>query len=263
MRRHALSVFLLNGKTFLWLLLAGVQLVHVGCLFFQGQRYHHFITKTPLPGKHLLILGFLGGRDSWEDPRPGVHRLALKLRSRNLAGVHIETVENKKRDLALQLIRNSFDQNRDGTLDTEEKAAVRLILYGQSFGGAAVVKLASELHPMNVPVLLTVQIDSVGREDAQIPPNVACAANLFQRDGVLIRGEPEIRPDHPSKTKIIGNFQYHYRDKRIDLSAVPWHKRIFRVAHAKMDLDPEVWSRVEELILDTMKSGCPKPGGSG
>jgi thioesterase domain-containing protein len=65
-------------------------------------------------------------------------------------------------------------------------------LYGQSFGGAAVVKLARQLDKLGVPVLLTVQIDSVGRGDARIPPNVARAASLFQRNGVLISGEAPI-----------------------------------------------------------------------
>ena len=137
-----------------------------------------------------------------------------------------------------------------------------MILYGQSFGGAAVVKLARELHREGVPVLLTVQVDSVGRDDARIPPNVACAANFFQRDGLLIQGEPEIRAERPSETRIIGNFRHQYSDNRISLSAVPWHKKIFRVAHTKMDRDPALWSKVEELILHTMQDGCPKTGGS-
>jgi hypothetical protein len=80
-----------------------------------------------------------------------------------------------------------------------------LILYGQSFGGAAVVKLARELEVMGVPVLLTVQVDSVGRGDGIIPANVARAANLFQRNGLFIRGEPKIRAQDPSRTTIIGN----------------------------------------------------------
>ena len=47
-----------------------------------------------------------------------------------------------------------------------------LVMYGQSFGGAAVVKLARQLQAMSLPVLLTIQIDSVGRDDSVIPQNV-------------------------------------------------------------------------------------------
>ncbi len=179
-------------------------------------------------------------------------RLALKLRSMQLPGVHVETVENTRRGTALKLIRSAFDHNQDGVLDEQERASVRLILYGQSFGGAAVVKLARQLQKTDLPVLLTVQIDSVGWGDAVIPSNVASAANLYQRDGLFIRGEPQVRAEDPAKTKILGNFTFSYRDRNIDLSKVPWHKKIFRTAHAKMELDAEVWAKVEEIILTAL-----------
>jgi thioesterase domain-containing protein len=162
-------------------------------------------------------------------------------------------VENKKRYLALELIRRAFDRNHDGQLDAQERANVRLIIYGQSFGGAAVVKLARELERMGAPVLLTVQVDSVGRGDRIIPTNVARAANLFQRNGLFIRGEPEVHAQDQSRTEIIGNFEFDYRNKKIDLSEESRMKRLFRVAHTKMDFDPAVWSLVEELIVKEIK----------
>lgn len=231
-----------------------------GCLFSRGQQYRHFTTPTPLARNDWLILGFLGGREPWNNQKRSVRQLALKLRAMQLPGVHVETVENRKRRLALQLIRNALDQNGDGQLDPEERQSVRLILYGQSFGGAAVVKLARELRALEVPVLLTVQVDSVGRNDAVIPSNVSCAANLFQRNGRLIRGQPRIRAEDPQRTKILGNFQYDYRHKKIDLSRVAWWKKAFRTAHTKMDNDPEVWARVEAMILYAIRSGgCGDP----
>src|SRR6266542_2492001 len=151
------------------------------------------------------------------------------------------------------LIRRAFDRNRDGQLDAQERAGVRLILYGQSFGGAAVVKLARELERTGVPVLLTVQVDSVGRGDGIIPANVARAANLFQRNGLFIRGEPKIRAQDPSSTTIIGNFDFDYRNKKIDISEVSWMKKLIRVAHVKMEFDPAVWALVEELIEKEIK----------
>jgi len=221
------------------------------CLY--GQRFQDFVTRTPLEPGEYLILGFMGGRDRWDDERRGVRRLALKLRAMHLPGVHVETVENTKRDTALKLIRSAFDRNRDHMLNEQERTSVRLILYGQSFGGAAVVKLARQLKKMDVPVLLTVQIDSVGWGDAVIPSNVVSAANLYQRDGLFIRGEPQIRAEDPAKTKIVGNFRFSYRDRNIDLSKMPWHKKVFRVAHAKMELDPEVWAKVEDIILSAIE----------
>ena len=128
--------------------------------------------------------------------------------------LHVETVENRKRGLAIELIKKALDRNGNGRLEAEERASARLILYGQSFGGAAVVKLARQLDKLGVPVLLTVQIDSVGRGDARIPPNVARAASLFQRNGLLISGEAPIVAEDPLKTTILGNFEFDYRQKK-------------------------------------------------
>ncbi len=224
-----------------------------GCMLTtRGQRYQDFDFQTPLAVNETLVIGFVGGREDWNSEKEGVRRLALERRSLDLNGVYIETVENKRRHLALELVEAAFDRDRNRTLDSVELDSVRLILYGQSFGGAAVVKLSRELQAKNIPVLLTVQIDSVGRNDAVIPPNVQNAANLFQKNGRIIHGEPEITAEDPSKTKILGNFEFDYSNKKIDLSGVPWWKKLFRTDHTKMNRDPEVWGKVEKLILESL-----------
>jgi alpha-beta hydrolase superfamily lysophospholipase len=206
----------------------------------------------------VLILGFMGGRDSWDDARPGVGRLAKKLREMGLPGVQVATVENTRRRTAMELVRRTFDRNGDGELDLPERERARLILYGQSFGGAAVVKFARELKRLGIPVMLTVQVDSVGRNDAVIPSNVAAAANLFQRDGIIIHGRTPIQAEDPGKTNVIGNFEFSYRDRAISLSGVPWYKKAFRIAHTRMDRDPAVWNNVEELILSALRGDPPE-----
>ena len=227
-------------------------IVHGGCIFPRGQRYRHFTTPTPLRQGQILILGFMGGREPWDNADRNVRKLALKLRSMDDPEILVETVENKKRALAIELIDKAFDRNGDGRLDERERASIRLIVYGQSFGGAAVVKLARQLKKMDVPVALTVQVDSIGRGDKVIPSNVARAANLFQRNGWFIRGEPEIKAEDPTRTTIIGNFKFDYSQKRIDVSRVSFVKKAFRVAHTKMEYDPDVWAKVEELLLDSI-----------
>jgi hypothetical protein len=239
-------------RIFALALAAAIPALVAGCMFVGGQRYEDFQTATPLPANNVLILGFMGGREPWDNPNRGVRQLAIKLREMRLPDVWIETVENKKRDLAMELIRHAFDRNADGELDDQERQDVRVILYGQSFGGAAVVKLARTLQKANIQVLLTVQIDSVGRGDVVVPANVAKAANLFQTNGMFIQGESKILADDPSKTAILGNFKFDYADKEIDLSQVSWMKKAFRSAHTKMDFDHEVWDKVEALILDAL-----------
>lgn len=234
--------------------------LQTGCASLRGQQYFHFSTPEPLEDNHTLILGFLGGRENWDDSSRGVRQLAMKIDSMNLPDVHIETLENRKRDLALELVLNSFDSNQDGFLDERERSTARLIMYGHSLGGAAVVKLSHNLKDMGIPVLLTVQIDSVGftYDDHVIPSNVRRAANLYQLDGWLLVGEDEIVPQDPSKTKIIANLKFDYKDKEVDMSGVPWERRLLSVPHSKMDADPEVWSTVEQLILSEIDDMKPE-----
>lgn len=232
--------------------LAIVLCFSAGSAVVTAQRYQDFSTPTPIAEGATLVIGFLGGRESWDNQHRGVRKLALKLRAMTLPGVHVETVENTKRPVALALVRTAFDRDRNGHLDERERASARVIVYGQSFGGAAVVKFARELDALGVPILLTVQVDSVGRGDAVIPPNVARASNLFQRDGFTVRGEREIRAADPRRTTILGNHRFTYRGKKIDLSEVSWFKRLLQRAHTKMDHDPEVWALVEKTILDVI-----------
>jgi hypothetical protein len=122
------------------------------------------------------------------------------------------------------------------------------------------VKLASQLKEIGVPVLLTIQVDSVGRKDRVIPSNVARAINFYQHDGPLVRGRSEIVAEDSQKTTILGNYQYDYRNKEIDDSALFWLARILEGAHAKLEFDPEVWAKVGQLIVHEIEtSSIPTP----
>ena len=216
------------------------------------QKFTDFTTITPIAEGEWLVIGFPGGREKWTNHEQVVVRIADRLRARGLQGVHIEVVENKHRKLAIELVRKALDRNRNGRLESDERGSAKIILYGQSMGGAATVKAARELSALGIPVRLTLQIDSVGVGDARIPPNVARAANLYQSNGLFIRGEKEIRAEDSSRTEILGNFRYNYSEHPIALpqsAHVKWYKRMFWLAHTQMEFDPAVWEKTEEIIL--------------
>ena len=242
---------ILKGKLFYSAVIAVLLSLQIGCAGFKGKQYHDLNTPTPLRGDQTLILGFLGGFERWDDESRGVRKLAIRIDALKFPNVHIETLENRKRDLAIKFIQNTFDRDQNGFLDDWERNSARLILYGHSLGGAAVVEISRELKKMGVPILLTVQIDSVGLvyDDHVIPSNVKRAANLFQNDGWILQGEDEIEPENPNKTKVIANIKFDYRDNNIDMSSLSWERRLFSIPHAKMDADPEVWATVEQMIL--------------
>ena len=211
-----------------------------------GQTFSDFTAPLPLAPGNTLVIGFLGGWERWDDPDRGVRKLAVELRG--MRGVYAETMSNHRQSLALALIQAAFDWNHNGRLDPDERAGARVILYGQSLGGSAAVRLARKLEALGLPVLLTVQIDSVGRNDGVIPANVAAAANLFQHDGPPIMGRTRIRAEDPSRTRILGNFRYRYWFKDVDMSSATWARKHMGGAHARMELDPAVWAQVGRMI---------------
>ncbi len=243
MRLKSVQLIFSLMSVLLAVLLAG------GCAIIRPQAYRSFVTQTPAPAKSYLVIGFMGGVEAWDADKYTVSKLALKLRSLDLPDVHVETVENRQEKLALRLIQNALDRNGDGNLDEEERASACVILYGHSLGGGSVVKLASELKEIGVPVLLTIQVDSVGRKDRVIPSNVVRAINFYQHDGPFIRGRSEIVAEDFRKTTILGNYKYDYRNKKVDDSALFWLARILEGGHAKLEFDPDVWAKVGQLIV--------------
>jgi hypothetical protein len=203
------------------------------------------VTTAP-----VIVIGFAGGFVSRDDLVHGPVQLAAHLRHDCPPGVHVELLENRHRETAHAEIIRFVDIDRDGTLSAEEKRNARIILYGHSWGASEAVTLARELGREGIPVLLTVQVDSVpkpGENDKDIPANVAEAANFYEVDGWL-HGRPQIRAADPTRTHIIGNFRIDYKANPIRCDQYPWWDRFFTKAHTEMECDPKVWSQVESLI---------------
>ncbi|CAN5855403.1 hypothetical protein BH20GEM1_BH20GEM1_07310 [soil metagenome] len=207
-------------------------------------------TPSPVPPGSCVAIGFLGGLDAWNDATKGARRLALGLRA-PAAGRYAETLENRRLDVALSLVRRSLDADRDGSLSRDERARARWVIYGQSLGGGSATWLAWRLAELGVPVELLLLLDSVGRWDERIPGNVRLAAVLYQDDGWLIRGESSPELVDPARTELV-RVEYDYDrppGSAISLAGLPWWKLAFRVAHSRMDRDPRVWERARSLAL--------------
>jgi surfactin synthase thioesterase subunit len=198
----------------------------------------------------VIVVGFVGGFVRHDDMIHGPVQVAARLRQDCPSGVQVEVFENRRREAAHAEIIRLVDIDRDGTLSAEEKKHVRIVLYGHSWGASEAVTLARELEREGVPVLLTVQVDSVskpGENDKDIPANVAEAANFYQQDGWL-HGRPQIRAADPTRTHIIGNFRSDYKANPIRCDQYPWYDRVFVKAHTAIECDPKVWTQVESLI---------------
>ncbi|MGH9516786.1 MAG: hypothetical protein ACRD3P_14035 [Terriglobales bacterium] len=197
-----------------------------------------------------IVIGFVGGFVHHNDTRHAEVQLAEKLRAEYSDRVHVSIFENHHRDDAYNAVMNWLDSDGSGTLSQSERRQARIILYGHSWGASAVVALARELQKQQIPVLLTIQVDSItkpGQDDHIIPSNVARAVNFYQAGGFL-HGSPEIVPADPQRTQILGDYRFDYKQQPEPCSAYPWFARHFLKGHIAIECDPNVWSRVETLI---------------
>jgi hypothetical protein len=209
----------------------------------------------------VIVIGFVGGYIKHDNLAHSEVQLAARLRQAYPQGVEVETFESYNREKARAKVLSLLDTNRDGTLAASEKQNARIILYGHSWGGSEAVTLARELEKDGIPVLLTVQVDSISKHhenDAIIPANVARAANFYQAEG-LLHGQPQIRAADPTRTTIIGNFRFSYKGRPYNCKHYPWYDRIFGKHHTQIECDPAVWQQVESLMQPYLPPATPAP----
>ena len=197
-----------------------------------------------------LVIGFVGGFVRHNDKVHQEVQLAARLKDEYPSGVEVKIFENHVARQAHQEILRVLDTDHNGTLSVAEKRNARIVLYGHSWGASETVTMARTLEKDGVPVLLTIQVDSVskfGQDDRVIPANVAQAINFYQLDG-LLHGQRQIVADDPSRTLILGNFQLDYKANPVNCDGYPWYAKMFMKPHIEIESDPTVWNRVEALV---------------
>lgn len=202
----------------------------------------------------VIVVGFVGGFVAHDNMVHSAVQLGAHLRETHPSGVFVRVFENRRRESAHREILRILDTDHDGTLSDEEKQKARIIIYGMSWGGSETVSLAKELERDHIPVLLTIQVDSVAKvrqNDQIIPTNVGEAVNFYQPDG-LLHGQPKILAADEKRTRILGNFRLDYKSKNIKCDKYPWFLRVFAKYHTKIECDAEVWSQVESLIVSKL-----------
>jgi hypothetical protein len=201
-----------------------------------------------------MVIGFVGGFVKHDDAVHSTVQVVRNLRKQYAASVYVEAFENRHRDKAYREIRRRLDRNHDGTLSAGEKRDARIVIFGHSWGASETVTLARKLERDGIPVLLTIQVDSIhkiGQNDKVIPANVGQAVNFYQPDGI-IHGRPAIRAADPDRTEIVGNFRFDYKANPIQCEGYPWFDRVLVKAHTEIECDPKVWNRVETLIYSKL-----------
>jgi hypothetical protein len=212
----------------------------------------------------VIVIGFVGGYVRHDDRVHTEVQLVERLREEYASSVFVQTFENHRGKDAHQAVLRLLDANNDGKLSPEEKQNARIIIFGHSWGASETIELARQLEKDGIPVVLTIQVDSVskrGENDAVIPPNVSQAINFYQLDGML-HGQAQIRAADPARTRILGNFRSDYKTKPLSCGQYPWWDRIFMKSHIQIECDPAVWNQVESLIRTnlSLEARLPSPG---
>ncbi len=212
------------------------------------------IASRPPTSASYILVGFAGGFVRHDNPHHGPVKLARRIGLDLPKGDSIQVFENRHRKAAYKSILRLLDSNHDGVLSDQEKLQAHIILFGHSWGASAVVLLSRELDRAGIPVLLTVQVDSVAKpwqHDQIIPDNVAAAVNFYQPHG-LLHGRAQITAADDSKTQILGNYRFDYQKEPVRCSGASWLQRVFTPSHMQSECDPRLWSQVEGLVRQRM-----------
>lgn len=212
----------------------------------------------------VIVIGFVGGFVRHDDRVHTEVQLIDRLREEYASSVHVQMFENHRGKDAHQAVLRLLHPSREGTLSPEEKQNARIIIFGHSWGASETIELARQLEKDGIPVILTIQVDSVskrGENDAVIPANVFQAVNFYQLDGML-HGKAQIRAANPGRTRILGNFRSDYKTKPFSCGQYPWWDRVFMKPHIQIECDPSVWNQVESLIRSNLSLEARLPQGS-
>jgi pimeloyl-ACP methyl ester carboxylesterase len=217
-----------------------------------------------ITARNAIVIGFVGGFVRRDDLRHPEVQFAEYLRQRYPSIVHAEVFANHDGKHALRRVLQLLDTNEDGVLAPSEKEQASIIIYGHSWGASQAVTLADDLGQLDIPVSLTILVDSVhkpGHQDAVIPSNVQSAVNFYQTKGI-IHGRSHIRAADSEHTNIIGNFQMTYQDRRINCDNYPWIARHLNKPHHEIENDPRVWEQIASLIDSELSKDTSAVGAS-
>lgn len=207
-------------------------------------------TQSHLATAPLIVVGFVGGFVKPDDLRHPEPLFASYLRQHYGSELQAKVFSNHDARGAQSFVLNLLDTNHDGVVSPQEKKDARIIIYGHSWGASEAAAFARRLGRLQIPVLLTIQLDIIrkpGQKPGVIPANVERAINFYQPAGPL-HGLPAIVAADPAKTVILGDVRMVYGRSHIDCNNYNWFVRTFNRPHHELENDARVWQSVTSLI---------------
>jgi hypothetical protein len=180
----------------------------------------------------IVYLGIVGGLETSNNSRSGVVQLRDTLREQAYSDVCAKSFSPYVWPAGLHWVLKHFPAQAGPWTSDELVGAPKVIIVGHSLGGWGALSVARSLKRRNIPVELTIQIDSVGFNDHTVPANVKAAAIFHARDVLMFLTTKTVSPEDASRTKLVENV------------LVP------HAGHESVTRDP----RIRALVLSTVDS---------
>ncbi len=153
----------------------------------------------------IIYLGFVGGLESANNKNSGVVNIRDTLEGEEFPDVCAKSyspyVWMEGRDWLLK----HFPSHAGALTPAELERSPRVVMVGHSLGGWAMMAVARALCKRDIPVELTIHVDSVGITDSTLPRNVKAAAIFHARDVLMFLTTKRLRREDPKRTELLAN----------------------------------------------------------
>jgi len=180
----------------------------------------------------IIYLGFVGALEPPENKYSGVVQIRDTLRGKEFPDVCANSYSPYVWTDGLDWLLKHFPSHAGVLTPAELQNSPRVILVGHSMGGWAMMSVARELRTRDIPVELTIQVDSVGLTDYTLPRNVKNGAIFHAHDVLMFLTTKHLRLEDPSATKLVANIT------------------VKGAGHESVTRDP----RIRDLVMKTVES---------
>lgn len=166
------------------------------------------VTKISSTAEHeancrIIYLGFVGALERSDNKDSGVVQIRNELRGKEFPDVCARSYSPYFWTDGQDWLLMHFPSHAGELSPDELQHSPRVILVGHSMGGWAMMSVARELRRRDIPVELTIQVDSVGITDYTLPRNVRNGAIFYAHDVLMFLTTKRLRREDPSRTRIL------------------------------------------------------------
>lgn len=153
----------------------------------------------------IIYVGFVGAMETSDHKSSGIVQIRDTLSGPAYQDVCAKSFLPYNPSAGYEWILSHFASHSGPLTADELRHGPRIILVGHSTGGWAMLSVARDLRDKEIPVELTIQVDSVGIDDVTVPSNVKEGAIFHAHDPLMFMTTKRLKVEDSSKTTIVAN----------------------------------------------------------